>query len=188
MFKIDTNDASGTEPARPPSGTLRYFSSALRTTVTDWWLNMVQNEISNAVTRFGLTLDKSDDHQLGKAIEAAISSAINLNRHSNESTAGVVSNVETTLCTISDTFTGNVTVVGKVSFSGGYYGVKHVRLYVDSVLKDELYIQNSYGDGASLEVNGVVIKQMDLSGAHTIELKCISSPALTGIAHKLVTF
>jgi hypothetical protein len=76
MYKIDGNDASVSEPARGAAGTLKYFSNALRTTVSDWWLNMVQNEICNAVTKFGLSLDKSNDNQLGLAIEAAVREGI----------------------------------------------------------------------------------------------------------------
>jgi hypothetical protein len=71
-FKID-NEAAGTEPTRPAAATMGFFSNLLRTTVPDWWLNMIQNEIASAVTKFGLTLDKTNDNQLGLAIAAAVS-------------------------------------------------------------------------------------------------------------------
>ena len=75
-FKVDSADGATTEPARPAAGALKFFSDALRTTISGWWLNMVQNEICSAVTKFGLTLNKTNDNQLGLAIEAGINAAI----------------------------------------------------------------------------------------------------------------
>jgi hypothetical protein len=72
MFKIDTGDSTTTEPTRPAADTPGFFSTTLRTTVTDWWLNMMQNEVINAVIKFGLTPDKTNDNQLGLAIAAAV--------------------------------------------------------------------------------------------------------------------
>lgn len=76
MFQIDTADATGTPPAKPAVGTPGWFRAKnpaqgySGTTLTAWWLNMVQAELMAVLTAANIAPSKSDDGQLAAAIQA----------------------------------------------------------------------------------------------------------------------
>lgn len=76
MFRIDTDDATGTAPAKPAAGTPGYFRSKnpalgiVGTRLPAWWLNMLQAELMGVLDLAGISADKADDGQLADAIQA----------------------------------------------------------------------------------------------------------------------
>jgi len=80
MFKIDSSGAVGTMPTPAATGTFGYFSEgspgvADATVVTADWLNAVQEELVHVILTAGLSLSKTNSHQLLPAIQALIASA-----------------------------------------------------------------------------------------------------------------
>jgi hypothetical protein len=79
MFRIDTATAALLKPAYPAEGTEKYFQDtdgAGGTIVPAWFLNQVQEEITNVIEDAGITPDKSDDSQLSAAVTAIASAAV----------------------------------------------------------------------------------------------------------------
>lgn len=75
MFRIDHATAAASLPAFGAEGTPGFFTDGVpgasaATVVPAWWLNMVQEEITQAIESAGLTPDKADPTQLTQAIEA----------------------------------------------------------------------------------------------------------------------
>jgi hypothetical protein len=79
MFRIDTATAASLKPAYPAEGTEKYFQDtdgAGGTIVPAWFLNQVQEEITNVIEDAGLTPDKSDDSQLSAAVTAIATTVV----------------------------------------------------------------------------------------------------------------
>lgn len=76
MFKIDVPSAVASMPTPQAAGTPGYFgrgdpgSGVLPTTITADFLNAVMEELSYAITQAGITLSKTNSHQLYAAIQA----------------------------------------------------------------------------------------------------------------------
>lgn len=92
-----------------------------------------------------------------------------------------------TVLTLTADFSGTVNIMGKVSFSGAYYGAKDLYLKVDGIQVDHCYGSNAYGDGASSGWNATIMHQIELEGSHTITME-MTGKAMTGQGHKLITF
>lgn len=81
MHLIDNTTAASIQPAIPPVGTPGYFRDAnpnlgqLATRIDQAWCNAIQNEIANAITGAGLTLNKAVQNQLFTAIQTLIGNA-----------------------------------------------------------------------------------------------------------------
>lgn len=73
MYRIDSTTAVAVAPVVPPAEAEQFWGR--ETTIEDWWLNMIQDEIRNVVLAAGLTPDKTDNTQLSKAIDALITDA-----------------------------------------------------------------------------------------------------------------
>src|SRR6187402_2011916 len=74
MFRIDNTTVAGTLPAPTPVGTPGYFTDGSAaggipaTIVSAEFLNMIQEELANAVIGAGLTLSKTSFNQLSTAM------------------------------------------------------------------------------------------------------------------------
>lgn len=73
MYRIDSTTSIPVAPPVPPAEPEKFWGSD--TTIEDWWLNMIQDEIRNVVLAAGLTPNKADNNQLSKAIDALITDA-----------------------------------------------------------------------------------------------------------------
>ncbi len=73
MYRIDSLTAVPVAPEIPPAQPEKFWGRD--TTIEDWWLNMIQEEIRNVILAAGLTPTKSDNTQLSKAIDALITEA-----------------------------------------------------------------------------------------------------------------
>lgn len=77
MFPIDTPTAVAVQPARRPAGAPGFWTNGnplalppLPCTIGDQdWFNIVQQEISNAITLRGIALNKADETQLFQAMK-----------------------------------------------------------------------------------------------------------------------
>jgi len=78
MYRIDNETAVAVKPTKEEAGDQGYWSKGdptqgIPATIMDQdWLNMVQDELKNAIEAGGLTPSKADDSQLSQAIQALI--------------------------------------------------------------------------------------------------------------------
>ena len=84
MFRIDNATSSNAPPVYPAAQTGQHFTtgnpatSTPATIVDPWWLDQIQEEISNAINGAGIALAKGTNNQLLAAIQAIAAGSVSV--------------------------------------------------------------------------------------------------------------
>ena len=141
MWRIDTSDSISSLPTVPSASEIRYFSENDSTTVPDWWLNTIQEELMAVAELSDSPPSKNSEYDVVRGLARSIDLA--LMQFATPYYILYTSVLDN--ATSPSDFVGNLTsgayIVGETSFSND----KRVRLHRDGSIMLSLMVYSKDG-------------------------------------------